>query len=1073
MFSLRCESGRLGALVLALSAAAMPQGLAAQDTAMPRGLAAQDTATPQGFAAQDYVSLLPPMEWRSIGPDRGGRSIAVAGHSARPLEYYFGATGGGLFKTTDGGNTWRPVTDGQIGSASVGAVAMAPFNPDIVYIGMGEVQLRANVLQGDGVYRSDDAGKSWRHLGLADTHAIGRVRIHPADPDRVYVAALGHPFGPNAERGVFRTTDGGKSWKKVLFRDDHTGAVDLVMDPRDPDVLYATLWQVYRKPWRLWSGGAGSGIFKSTDGGDTWTEITRNPGLPAGVLGKITVTVSGTDPDRVWANIEAEEGGLYRSDDGGGSWELVNNHRDIWQRAFYFQRLVADPVDRNTLYILNFRLMRSTDGGRTLESVPETHADHHDLWIDPANPLRMVNGNDGGGVVTVNGGRTWTSMRYPTAQIYRLATTVDFPYHVCGAQQDNSTVCVSSEPGHLRDPRGASTEWMYAVGGGESGYIAPHPADPDIFYAGATNTLTRYDRATGMATDIQPWPRIVMGEPARDMPERWNWTYPIAVAPKPPHALYVGSQHLWKSGDEGRSWARISPDLTRAEPETLEDSGGPVVLDQDGPEIYGTLYSIGLSPHEAETIWTGSDDGLVHVSRDGGDNWRDATPPDMPPHTRVMTVEVSPHDPARAHVAGIRYEMDDRSPHAWKTDDYGATWTRISDGIPDGAFVRVIREDPRRQGLLYAGTEHGVFVSFDGGARWSDLSFGLPNTPVTGISVEERDLVISTHGRSFWVLDDIETLRQLDADLASADLADADIASADIADPAIGDATATSPHIHLFRPADAIRRSVPAVIDFRVGASRNDSDSEVAPARHARVEVLTDDGEFVTTAFVGTVGAGTHRARWDLRYPGAATFPGIVLEGGNPGIGPWAPPGRYRARLTVDGTTREAAFDVHPDPRLGDVPATAFADQFRLAMAIRDAEHSANTSVMTARDLLGQIDAILGSMNDGALRDDVSDFAAAVEAVAGELYQLRNQSPKDKIAFPIRLNDRLTGLRSHLERGDGTPLGAYQAVFDELSAELDAHMQTLGRLLGEDLPGLNRRLRSAGLPLLESGSPRH
>ena len=989
------------------------------------------TAIPAGLGAQDYVSLLPPMEWRSIGPDRGGRSIAVAGHAERSFEYYFGATGGGLFKTTDGGSSWTAVTDGQVGSASVGAVAMAPSDPDIVYIGMGEVQLRANVLQGDGVYRSDDAGKSWRHLGLADTHAIGRIRVHPTNPERVYVAALGHPFGPNPERGVFRTSDGGKTWEKVLFRDERTGAVDLVMDPVDPDVLYATLWQVYRKPWRLWSGGEGSGIFKSTDGGDTWSELTRNPGLPAGLLGKITVTVSGADPDRVWANVEAEQGGLYRSDDGGRSWELVNGHRDIWQRAFYFQRLEADPFDRNTLYILNFRLMRSTDGGRTLQSVPETHADHHDLWIDPVNPLRMINGNDGGGVVTVNGGRTWTSMRYPTAQIYRLATTADFPYHVCGAQQDNSTVCVSSEPGHLRDPRGASTEWMYAVGGGESGYIAPHPGDPDIFYAGATNTLTRYDRATGLVTDIQPWPRIVMGEPARDMPERWNWTYPIAVAPLAPHALYVGSQHLWRSVDEGESWARISPDLTRAEPETLDDSGGPIVKDQDGPEIYGTLYSIGLSPHEPGTIWTGSDDGLVHVSRDGGGSWRNVTPLHMPPHTRVMTVEVSPHTPASALVAGIRYEMDDRSPYAWKTDDYGATWTRISDGLPDGAFVRVVREDPKRAGLLYAGTEHGVFVSFDGGSRWSDLSFRLPRTPVTGLSVKERDLVISTHGRSFWVLDDIETLRQVDADVAGSD-------------------------VHLFRPADAVRRSVPAVIDLRVSA----------PGR-VLLDVLTDDREYVTTLVADDLGAGTHRARWNLRYPGAVTFEGIVLEGGNPAVGPWAPPGRYRARLTVNGMTREVTFDVHPDPRLGDIPAAAFTDQFRLAMAIRDAESRANTSVLTAWDLRAQIDAIVAESDDTGLRDEASGFAAGIEAVAGELYQLRNQSPKDKIAFPIKLNDRLTGLRSHLERGDGTPIDAYQAVFNELSAELDEHLRIFERMLSEDLPGLNRRLVEAGLTLIE------
>ena len=990
------------------------------------------TAMPAGLQGQGLVSLLPAMEWRSIGPDRGGRSIAVAGHAERPFEYYFGATGGGLFKTADGGSTWTPVTDGQIGSASVGAVAMAPSDPDIVYIGMGEVQLRANVLQGDGVYRSDDAGKSWRHLGLADTHAIGRIRVHPHDPERAYVAALGHPFGPNSERGVFRTTDGGDTWERVLFRDELTGAVDLVMDPSDPDVLYATLWQVYRKPWRLWSGGEGSGIFKSTDGGDTWTEITRNPGLPGGMLGKITITVSGADPDRVWANLEAERGGLYRSDDGGASWEFVNGHRDIWQRAFYFQRLVADPADRNTLYILNFRLMRSTDGGRTLESVPETHVDHHDLWIDPTNPLRMINGNDGGGVVTVNGGRTWTSMRYSTAQIYRLATTADFPYHVCGAQQDNTTVCVSSERAHLRDPASANAEWMYPVGGGESGYIAPHPADPDIFYAGATNTLTRYDRATGMATDMQPWPRIVMGEPARDMPERWNWTYPIAVAPTTPHALYVGSQHLWRSLDEGESWEKISGDLTRAEPETLDDSGGPIVKDQDGPEIYATLYSIGLSRHEPETVWTGSDDGLVHVSRDGGDSWQDVTPPDMPPHTRVMTVEVSPHDPASALVAGIRYEMDDRAPYAWKTDDYGRSWTRISDAIPDGAFVRVIREDPKRAGLLYTGTEHGVFVSFDGGWSWSDLSFRLPDTPVTGLSVEARDLVISTHGRSFWILDGIETIRQLDGAVADADL-------------------------HLFRPADAVRRAIPAAIDFRVSAS----------SRHVRLDILTGEREHVRTLVDEIVDGGTHRVRWDLRYPGAVTFPGIVLEGGNPALGPWAPPGRYVAQLTVDGTTQEKTFEVRSDPRLGDIPVAALTEQFRLAMAIRDAESRANESVLLARNLLAQVDAIVPEIADDALRDETSGFRGRIEAVAGELYQLRNQSPKDKIAFPIKLNDRLTGLRSHLERGDGTPIGAYEAVFNELSAELDEHLRTLERMLGDDLRRLNRRLEDSGLPPVE------
>ncbi len=500
------------------------------------------------------------------------------------------------------------------------------------------------------------------------------------------------------------------------------------------------------------------------------------------------------------------------------------------------------------------------------------------------------------------------------------------------------------------------------------------------------------------------------------------------MAPTAPHALYVGSQHLWRSLDDGKSWEKISPDLTRAEPETLDDSGGPIVKDQDGPEIYGTLYAVTPSPHEVETIWTGSDDGLLHVTRDGGGNWRDVTPPDMPAHTRVMTVEVSPHGAGGALVAGIRYEMDDRAPYAWKTDDFGATWTRISGGIPEGAFVRVVREDPKRAGLLYAGTEHGVFVSFDGGSNWSDLSFRLPDTPVTGLSVQERDLVISTHGRSFWVLDDIETLRQLDTDVADAE-------------------------IHLFQPADAIRRSVPAVIDFRA----------VRPG-NTRLDILTDDGEHVRTLVDRRVAAGTQRTRWNLRYPGAVTFEGIVLEGGNPAVGPWAPPGRYRARLTVDGTTREAAFQVLPDPRLGDIPAAAFTDQFRLAMEIRDAESRANTSVLLARDLRAQIDAIVAESDDAGLSDEASGFAAGIEAVAGELYQLRNQSPKDKIAFPIKLNDRLTGLRSHLERGDGTPIDAYQAVFDELSAELEVQLRILERMLGDELPRLNRRLADAGLP---------
>ena len=550
------------------------------------------------------AALFAPLQWRNIGPNRGGRSIAAAGSTRRPLEYYFGATGGGLWKTVDGGTSWMPTTDGQLHSSSVGAVAVSESNPDVVYIGMGETELRGNIMQGDGIYRSADAGRTWSHAGLQTTQAIARVRIDPTDPNRVYVAALGHPYAPHDDRGIYRTTDGGTTWSKILFRNNRTGAVDLIIDPNNARVLYATLWEVYRRPWMLWSGGEGSGLFKSTDGGDTWTELSRNSGLPRGVLGKITVTVSGADSRRLWANIEATDGGLYRSDDAGATWTLVNAGRNLWQRAFYFLRIAADPKDRETLYVLNFLLEKSTDGGKTFKAIDTPHADHHDLWIDPVNPRRMIEANDGGAIVSVNAGASWTGQRYPTAQLYRVATTDEVPYHVCGAQQDNTTVCVPSGEAILAPPRGYSGDWFYEVGGGESADIAPKPGAPDIFFAGSTNTLSRFDRRTGQTRDVQPNPRIVMGEPAKAMPERWNWTYPLAVSRVNPRVLFAGSQYLWKTVDDGRTWRKISPDLTRADTATMGNSGGPIVFDQDGR----------ASPEAG-----GGDDGLTDRGGDGHD----------------------------------------------------------------------------------------------------------------------------------------------------------------------------------------------------------------------------------------------------------------------------------------------------------------------------------------------------------------------------------------------------------------------------------------------------------------------
>ena len=1027
--------GRSTVLVTSLMLLSVAQRSAAQPPAGGRGLTA---------ARLNDSALFAPLQWRNIGPNRGGRSIAVAGAPSRPHEYYFGATGGGLWKTTDGGTSWSPVTDGQLHSSSVGAVAVAPSDPDVVYVGMGETELRGNVLQGDGMYRSRDAGRTWMHIGLSATQAIARVRVDPVNADLVYVAALGHPYAPNDERGVFRSRDGGAHWTRILFRSPRAGAVDLVIDPTNSRVLYATMWEVYRRPWQLWSGGEGSGLFKSTDGGDTWTELTRNPGLPGGVLGKITVTISPVDPRRVWANIEAADGGLYRSDDGGDSWARMSADRKLWQRAFYFLRVVADPLDRETVYVLGFMLEKSTDGGRTFTPIPTAHADHHDLWIDPGNAQRMVEANDGGAIVSVNGGLTWTHQRYPTSQLYRVATTDEVPYHACGAQQDNTTVCVPSVASPFNPPEANTGDWYYEVGGGESADIAPKPGAADIFFAGSTNTLTRFDRRTGASRDVQPFPRIVMGEPASAMPERWNWTYPIATSRIEKGAMYVGSQHLWKSTDDGRTWRRISPDLTRAQPSTMGNSGGPIVFDQDGPEIYATIFTIAPSRRERSTIWTGSDDGLVHVTRDAGRTWRNVTPGDVPLDTRISRIDASWHHAGTAYIAAERHQMDDRAPYIWRTHDFGATWTRIVAGIGADDFVRIVREDRIRAGLLFAGTAHGVYVSFDDGGQWRSLSRNLPDVDVSDLAVEARDLVIATHGRSFWVLDDISPLRQL----TSAELA----SSGEVP-------------IRLLKPIAAIRRLYPASVDYFLGA----------PADSATVEIRDAAGLLVRSLVIHSPAAGLHRVRWDLRYPGATAFPGIILEGGDPRRGVFAPPGQFRLRLTV--RTRGAALvdtqslRILRDPRL---LATSDADlhaQFDLARQIRDRESAANSSVLNIRALRGQLrdrqraaaQLANADLAQRVLRES-SALDQAVSDVESTLYQVRNQSPKDKIAFPIRLNDRLTGLRAQVDAGDARPTVAQRQVFRLLARELDGALGALTAAYRAHLAPLNAALRDAKLP---------
>jgi photosystem II stability/assembly factor-like uncharacterized protein len=999
------------------------------------------------FDARFYENL----EWRNIGPNRGGRSLGAAGSPGRPDEYYFGATGGGLWKTVDGGTTWFPVTDGQVTSSSVGAAAVAETNPDIVYIGMGEVQLRGSITQGDGVYKTTDGGKTWRHLGLKETQAVARIRIHPTNPDIVYVAALGHPYGENEERGVFRSTDGGNTWEKVLYVSDKAGAVDLIIDRTNPKVLYASTWQVYRKAWKMWGGGPDCKLFKSLDGGDTWIDLTSNPGMPEPPIGNIGVTVSPANPNRVWAIVEANEGGVFRSDDGGWTWKRTNSERKLRQRAFYYSRIYADPWDENTVYCLNTGLYRSTDGGVTFDdqiSVP--HGDNHDLWIDPNNPQRMINANDGGANVTINGGKTWTEQDYPTTQLYHVMATSDVPYHVAGAQQDNSTVAVPSDGWNHMQARGPNHGWYYAVGGGESGWITQHPTNPDIFYAGSQGALlTRYDRSNGQIRDIQVYPRFFSGEPASALPERWQWTFPIMFSPLDPNIMYTCSQHVWKTTDDGQSWERISPDLTYADPETLGKTGGLITMDMNGPEIYATVFALAPSYHDVNTIWAGSDDGKVHITRDGGKNWTDITPKGLPKFSRVSIIDESRHNPGTLYLAANRYQVDDRAPYVFKTHDYGKTWTKIIDGVADGHFARAIREDPVRPGLLYLATEHGVYVSFNDGELWQPLQLNLPDTPVRDLVVKDNDLVLGTHGRGFWILDDIGPLRQLTPELAEQE-------------------------VILFEPGNAIRGVYDAVVQYYLEAQVDSVTIEILDAEGKVVDTFTGkEPEYKPDpdqpwwlrggSTTPTTGAGLNQFSWDLRYPGATTFEGMIIWSARPASGPKAPPGDYQVRLTAGDYTKTYPFKIEMNPNLKGISREDLEEQFELAMKIRDKTSAANEAVIKIREVREAVNDRLAKTDDAQMGEMAETMLEKMRLIEENLYQVKNRSNQDPLNFPIRLNNRLAYLRRSLERGDARPTDGAFKVFEELSAELSDHLAELDKIMNTELPMLNQALERKDL----------
>lgn len=1009
------------------------------------------------------------LRWRSIGPYRGGRVTAVAGVPGQPNVYYFGATGGGVWKTDDAGVSWLPVSDGYFKTGSVGGIAVAPSAPDIVYAGMGEACVRSNFSEGDGVYKSTDAGRSWTSIGLTETKQIGRIAVHPANSDVVFVAALGNVFGPSRERGVFRSKDGGKTWRNVLFVNDETGAADVSIDPHAPDTVYATFWHVTRKPWGLFSGGPGSGLYRSSDGGDTWKELTG--GLPAGIKGRIGVAVSPVDGKRVWAIVEAHDGGVFRSDDAGSSWIRTNDEARLRERAWYYSHIFADTKERDTVYVLALQVYKSSDGGKTFETIRPRHADNHDLWIAPDDNRRMINGNDGGANISVNSGRTWSSQdNQATAQFYRVTTDTQFPYVIYGAQQDNSTVAIPSRTIGAGIDR---TDW-HAVGGGESGWIAPDLRDPNVVYAGSYyGLLTRYDHRTGHTRNISVWPESPGGRPAKDVKYRFQWSFPILMSPHDQGTLYAAANVLFKSTSEGQAWAPISPDLTRNDKATQGPVGGEITGDNSSADYYGTIFTVAESPRAKGTLWTGSDDGLIYVTVDGGVNWTNVTPPDLPEFSRINSIEASPHDATTAYAAVTRYQSNDRRPYVYRTSDLGKSWTSLGAGIAADHFVRVVREDPVRRGLLFAGTERGVYVSFDTGASWQSLQLNLPAVPITDLAVRNVDLVASTQGRSFWILDDISPLRQWNAETESI--------PATLFEPSLVYRQRQQEFGGEAAPGQAARGLNPAPGAHIYFYLRQRPLAPVALTLHdsagSQIKRFTLEPDGSSTGSGGSrpgtpsaAREGLNRFLWDLRYPDAAPQPAKTLLFGASLRGPIAPPGRYTVSLAVDGRTLRQALDIRVDPRLSTTD-TDLKQQFDFLIRVRDRVTAVHETANRILAIQPQLREVADASPTGA--GDMAAEARAIErelgSILASLVQMKIQSGNDVLSYPIGLANRIATVGTAVSGADTRPTDQAQAAFDDLSAAIDTELARLTAVLGSRLTTLNKQLTAAGRRPVETG----
>jgi photosystem II stability/assembly factor-like uncharacterized protein len=982
------------------------------------------------------------MKYRLIGPFRGGRSLTAAGIPGDPTTYYFGATGGGVWKSTDGAMTWSSVFDKE-GSGSIGSLAVANSDRNTLYVGTGEACIRGNISQGDGVYKSLDAGKTWKNVGLHDTRAIGKVIINPNNPDIVFVAALGHPYGPNTERGIFRTTDGGKTWEKVLYKDENTGGIDVAFDPHNPNILFAALWQARRTSWSLTDGGPGSGLYHSNDGGTTWKRLEEH-GLPKGPYGRIGIAV-GANSDRIYALIEARnpDGGLYRSDDGGETWEIVNPSHSLWQRPWYYMHIIADPRDENTLYIMDVDAYKSTDGGHLFNKIKIPHGDNHGLWIDPRDTRRMIASNDGGVTITLDGGKNWTREdNQPTAQFYHVTTDSAVPYRVYGAQQDSGTVAIAS-----RSDDGAidRSDW-YDVGGGEAGYIAPYPLDPNIVYAADyQGNITRFDKHIGQVKSITEQPELSDAYGAVNLEHRFQWTAPVLISLHDPNTLYHGGERLFKTTDGGFHWQAISSDLTRNDKSKQHVSGGDITLDDSGTEYYDTIFAVAESPLTKGLLWVGTDDGLVQITRDEGKNWTNITPKDLPEWSRISQIEASPFDAGTAYVAVDRHQNDDLRPYIYKTTDYGQSWTKLTNGIPEGSFMRAVREDPKKRGLLYAGTENGIYVSFNDGADWRQLKLNLPTTPVHDLVIKDNDLVVATHGRAFWILDDVSPLRQFTDDVAKQDV-----------------------HLYMPAPTYRIQAGKAAEHDSLKGTGQNPPTGAVIyyylkdarkPGTETKLEILDASGKVIRKYSSAELErleepldpddkkqekeikpeAGLNRFVWDLRYEEAHRVPGYFLWAyDNGALGPVAAPGQYQVRLTVSGQSQVAPLEVKLDPRVKVSPAD-LAQQFALQRQIQDELNHVYDAVNQIQDVRSQVSGLKRRLPENAstkpIVSSADDLEKKLVAVRDQLINLTISADEDSLAYPPQIDAKFAFLAMDVGTADAAPTEAEQLEFEKLKRQ--------------------------------------